>query len=140
MAAEIVDMVQRALGMGVKRAPTDSVPLPGSDRDTVLAEMSRKDSRLSARIVDDLPYTGAHLVYGVTVEMALTLSDLLIRRTHLAFETRDHAESVAGRAADIISPLLGWDDETKSARLRDYNRDVERIFRIGSATATATER
>ncbi|HEY0528510.1 MAG TPA: glycerol-3-phosphate dehydrogenase/oxidase [Gemmatimonadaceae bacterium] len=140
MAAEIVDMVQRALGAAVKRAPTDSVPLPGSDRDAVLEEISHKDSRLSERIVSGLPYTGAHLVYGVTVEMARTLSDLLIRRTHLAFETRDHAVSVAVRAADIVAPFMGWNDETKSARVRDYNRDVERIFRIGSETASTTGR
>jgi glycerol-3-phosphate dehydrogenase len=135
MAAEIVDMVQRALGAPVKRAPTDSVPLPGSDRDGVLDDISRKDSRLAVRLVEGLPYTGAHLVYGVTIEMARTLSDLLIRRTHLAFEMRDHAVSVASQAADIVAPLLGWDDETKSARVRDYNRDVERIFRIGSDAA-----
>jgi glycerol-3-phosphate dehydrogenase len=133
-------MVQRALGAAVKRAPTDSVPLPGSDRDAVLEQISHKDSPLSERIVSGLPYTGAHLVYGVTVEMARTLSDLLIRRTHLAFETRDHAVSVAVRAADIVAPFMGWNDETKSARVRDYNRDVERIFRIGSETASTTGR
>jgi glycerol-3-phosphate dehydrogenase len=139
MAAEIVDMVQRALGASVRRAPTDKAELPGSDREHVLEKLSRNDVRLSERLVDALPYTGAHLVYGVTIEMARTLSDLLIRRTHLAFEMRDHAVSIAGRAADIVAALLGWNEETKNARVRDYQRDVGRIFRIGSETAT-TER
>jgi glycerol-3-phosphate dehydrogenase len=62
--------------------------------------------------------------------MAQTLSDLLIRRTHLAFETRDHGKSVAARAADIIAPLLGWNDQTKSARIRDFEEDIARIFLI----------
>ena len=63
--------------------------------------------------------------------MAQTLSDLLIRRTHLAFETRDHGSSVALRAAQIVAPLLGWSEETKSARVREYDRDIERMFAIG---------
>jgi glycerol-3-phosphate dehydrogenase len=63
--------------------------------------------------------------------MAQDLSDLLIRRVHLAFETRDHGASVARRAAEIVAPLLGWDDQTKSARVRDFRQDIERMFAIG---------
>lgn len=77
-----------------------------------------------------LPYTEAHLVYGVSKEMAQDLSDLLIRRMHLAFETRDHGMSVAARAADTVAPLLGWDDQTKNARVREFRQDVERMFAI----------
>ena len=81
-------------------------------------------------LTPELPYTGADLVYGVRREKAQTLSDLLIRRTHLAFETRDHGSSVAARAADIVAPLLGWDDQTKSARVREYRQDIGRMFAI----------
>jgi glycerol-3-phosphate dehydrogenase len=62
--------------------------------------------------------------------MAQTLSDLLIRRTHLAFETRDHGRSIASRAAEIVAPLLGWNEDTRSARVREYELDVERMFAI----------
>ena len=101
MAAEIVDHVQDALGRERQKAPTDSVELPGADRPKEIARLQRQDSTLSIPLMDGLPYTGAHLVYGVSNEMAQDLSDLLIRRTHLAFETRDHGKSVATRAADI---------------------------------------
>jgi glycerol-3-phosphate dehydrogenase len=62
--------------------------------------------------------------------MAKTLSDLLIRRSHLAFETRDHGRGVAPRAAEIVSPLLGWNDETRRARIREFYDDVARMFAI----------
>jgi glycerol-3-phosphate dehydrogenase len=130
MAAEIVDSVQKALGEDPDRAPTDSVELPGADRASEIARLQREDAKLSDLLVGGLPYTGAHLVYGVTKEMAQDLSDLLIRRVHLAFETVDHGASVAGRAADVVAPLLGWDDQTKSARVREFNRDIERMFAI----------
>jgi glycerol-3-phosphate dehydrogenase len=130
MAAEIVDSVQQSLGEELDRAPTDSVELPGADRASEIARLQREDARLSEPLVAGLPYTGGHLVYGVTKEMAQNLSDLLIRRVHLAFETKDHGTSVAARAADIVAPLLGWDDQTKSARVRDFRQDVERMFAI----------
>jgi glycerol-3-phosphate dehydrogenase len=64
-------------------------------------------------------------------EKAQTVSDLLIRRTHLAFETRDHGKSIAGRAAEIVAPLLDWDEQTKSARVREFEQDIGRMFAIG---------
>jgi len=130
MAAEIVDQVQKSLGEDLDRAPTDSVELPGAERDAEIARLQREDARLAEPLVPGLPYTGAHLVYGVSKEMAQTLSDLLIRRVHLAFETPDHGASVAARAADIVAPLLNWDDQTKSARVREYREDIDRIFAI----------
>jgi len=131
MAAEIVDRVQQSLGQDPEPAPTDSVELPGADRASEIARLQREDGKLAEPLVPGLPYTGAHLVYGVSKEMAQGLSDLLIRRMHLAFETRDHGLSVASRAADIVAPLLGWDDQTKSARVREFRQDVERMFAIG---------
>ncbi|HXL86094.1 MAG TPA: glycerol-3-phosphate dehydrogenase/oxidase [Gemmatimonadaceae bacterium] len=133
MAAEIVDVVQRSLGQERQRAATDSTELPGADRGREIARLQHEDASLSTPLVEGLPYTGAHLVYGIRAEMAQTLSDLLIRRTHLAFEMRDHGSSVASRAAQIVAPLLGWNEETKSARVREYERDIERMFAIGKA-------
>jgi glycerol-3-phosphate dehydrogenase len=132
MAAEIVDRVQEALGRGTTEAPTDIVELPGADRAKEIARLQREDPALLEPLVDGLPYTGAHLVYGVSQEMAQDLSDLLIRRTHLSFETRDHGKSVAPRAADIVAPLLGWNDQTKSARIREFEADIARMFKIGA--------
>jgi glycerol-3-phosphate dehydrogenase len=130
MAAEIVDRVQESLGRKRERSPTDLVALPGAERANGIARLQLENGKLSEPLVPELPYTGAHLVYGVSEEMARSLSDLLIRRTHLAFETRDHGVSVAARAADIVAPVLGWDDQTKSARVREFRQDVERMFAI----------
>jgi glycerol-3-phosphate dehydrogenase len=131
MAAEIVDRVQESLGQQPNPAPTDAVELPGAERAAEIARLQREDPNLLELLVPELPYTGAHLVYGVTNEKARGLSDLLIRRVHLAFETRDHGLGVAARAADIVAPLLEWDDQTKSARVREFRQDIERMFAIG---------
>jgi glycerol-3-phosphate dehydrogenase len=131
MAAEIVDRVQETLGQRKQPAPTDTTELPGVDRARDIARLQQDDRALADPLVEGVPYTGAHLVYGATNEMAMDLSDLLIRRTHLAFETRDHARSIAPRAADIVAPLLGWDDSMKRTRIHEFEQDAARIFRIG---------
>lgn len=130
MAEDVVDRVQNLLYRRVAGAPTDTAMLPGTSREKDLIVMAQENSVLAQPLVSGLPYTGAHLVYAVKYEMAKTLSDLLIRRTHLAFETRDHGRSIARHAADIIAPLLAWDEATKRARISEYNADVERIFAI----------
>lgn len=133
MAAEIVDLVQWSLGQDRKKASTDSTELPGADRAREIGRLERETESLGVPLVEGLPYTGAHLVYGVKTEMAQTLSDLLIRRCHLAFETRDHGLSVAARAADIVGPLLNWSAQVKSARVHEFEQDVGRMFTIGKA-------
>lgn len=130
MAAEIVDAAQKILGRKRGSAATDSVLLPGGEREVGLEKLQRGNPALAVSLVAGLPYTGADLVYAVKEEMAATLSDLLIRRTHIAFETRDHGKAVSARAADIVAPLLGWSEDVKSAQLRSYQEDVERIFTI----------
>ena len=73
---------------------------------------------------------GAELVYGVKQEMAMTLGDLLIRRTHLAFATPDHARALVPRVTDLVAPLLGWDQAATTAALRDYEEELQRTFSI----------
>jgi glycerol-3-phosphate dehydrogenase len=130
MAAEIVDRVQDALGQRPTPSSTDSGELPGSDRDAEIARLQSADPALAEPLVEGLHYTGAHLVYGVKAEKAQTISDLLIRRTHVAFETRDHGAGIAARVAGVVAPMLGWSDQTKSARVREFLEDVGRIFAI----------
>ncbi len=133
MAAEVVDTVQRALGEKRGWAPTDRIELPGADRASAIARLQKDDTQLSKALVPGLAYTDAELVYGVSEEMAQTLSDLLIRRTHIAFETRDHGMSIAPRAAEIVAPLLAWTEKMKSAQLRAYGQDIDAMFTIAES-------
>ena len=83
-----------------------------------------------ARLTPELPYTLGELRYCVQHEMALTLGDLLIRRTHTAFKMRDHAVMVAEKVATAIAPLFEWDAEARHRALDRYAREVERTFAI----------
>jgi glycerol-3-phosphate dehydrogenase len=160
MAASVVNHVARALGVSARSAQTHQVTLPGGDmlslEDEVriasrtigvgsladhLVHMYGTDWRavwaivgsnraLSAPVVPTLPYIVAELHYAVEHEMALTLGDLLIRRLHVAFETRDHGISAAPAAGRAVGPLLGWSESDYAAQLAAYRDEIARIFSI----------
>lgn len=92
--------------------------------------LTRDEPALRERLDDALPYTLAEGHYAVSQEMAVTLGDILIRRTHLAFETRDHGMAAALRLANTIAPRLGWDAARVTEEVSRYERDVERLFTI----------
>ena len=90
--------------------------------------LAAADRRLAERLAPGSAAIGAEFVYGVTREMAVTLGDLLVRRTHLAFETRDQAMSIAPGVARLVATALSWDADRVAAELRDYEREVTEIF------------
>ncbi len=91
---------------------------------------AQRDPSLRKRIVDDLPYVAAEVAHAVEREMACELADVLIRRTHIAFETRDHGRSAAKRIAPAMAALLGWSNERTQQAIDNYEREVGRIFNV----------
>ncbi|WP_435627434.1 glycerol-3-phosphate dehydrogenase/oxidase [Candidatus Ferrigenium straubiae] len=64
--------------------------------------------QLMGRIVPDLPFILADLLFCARDEMAVHLSDLLRRRLPLLILTRLN-ESDLRRLAELVAPVLGWD-------------------------------
>jgi glycerol-3-phosphate dehydrogenase len=106
------------------RLATHLVSAYGSKWTDVWSAICGPGGRLG--IVDGLPYTIGELRYCMEHEMACTFADLFIRRTHLAFETRDHGLD----AAQHVAEPLGWRGEAQRAALAEYEKDVKRIFAV----------
>ena len=92
--------------------------------------MAARDTSLASPVVPTLPYIVAELHFAVEQEMALTLGDLLIRRLHVAFETRDHGLAAAPSVAQAVAPLLGWSEKDCVIQLEAYREEIRRIFEI----------
>jgi glycerol-3-phosphate dehydrogenase len=93
----------------------------------------RDDPTLAERLDAALPYTGADVVHAVEREMAVTLADILVRRTHVAFETRDQGGAAARAAAALLARRLGWDRAQERAALSRYEQDAARLFTVEPA-------
>ncbi len=160
MSAEVVDVVERELGRGPTPSETARVPLPGGDLDsyeqeterayratgshataehlvraygsrwTLVWEETRADPSLIEPLVEGLPDLRAELPYAASNEMALGIADLLVRRTHVAFEMRDNGRSVAPLVADLVASRLGWDARSREAQIATFAREAQRLFAI----------
>ncbi|MBF6589692.1 MAG: glycerol-3-phosphate dehydrogenase/oxidase [Ktedonobacterales bacterium] len=78
------------------------------------------DARLGRRLVADLPYIGAEVVWAVRAELALTVGDVLARRTHVALEDRTRGASVAAEVAALMADELGWSREERTRQAMAY--------------------
>ncbi|MEA3339764.1 MAG: glycerol-3-phosphate dehydrogenase/oxidase, partial [Chloroflexota bacterium] len=81
----------------------------GADAAWVLA-YAEENPNLGERIVPELPYLMAEALYAVQHEMALTLCDLLIRRTHVIYEAWGGGLEQARAVAELMASRLGWDE------------------------------
>jgi glycerol-3-phosphate dehydrogenase len=159
MAHDVVAAVLERFGKTPHDDPALSSPLPGGDFQSVeqlTAEIEDATGDLALakhlatshgtrwrsvwkwiqesdgldRLIPELPYTLGELRYCVSSEHAMTLGDLFIRRTHLAFETRDHGLDVAARSAAALARLLDWDADARGRAVEEYEAEVERVFSI----------
>jgi glycerol-3-phosphate dehydrogenase len=96
-------------------------------------ERAERDRSLAERIEPSLPYIVAEMVHGVEREHARTLADLLVRRTHIAYETTDHGRGAARRVAGVVAPLLDWGPEETTRQLEAYDAEVRRLFGVDPA-------
>ena len=70
-------------------------------------------------------YLGVEIYFAASHEGAMSVSDVLLRRTRIFFESGDYGLSSTARVAEIISPLLGWSADQAHASIREYEDLVQ---------------
>jgi glycerol-3-phosphate dehydrogenase len=79
-----------------------------------------------AQSIEGAPeYLQVEAVYAASHEGALHLDDVLTRRTHIAMETPDSGLAAAGRVAQLIGEMLGWDNIRCEQEVGHYVAQVE---------------
>jgi glycerol-3-phosphate dehydrogenase len=90
-----------------------------------LLDRIESDRSLGEPLVENAPYLRAEIAYAASDEGALHLDDVLTRRTRLSIETVDRGVEAAPRVAEIVGPILGWDEATVSREIDHYLARVE---------------
>jgi glycerol-3-phosphate dehydrogenase len=72
----------------------------------------------------------AEVAWAVRHEMALSLDDVLARRTRLAQELPDRGAEIAPRVAEILGSDLGWGDARQSLEVENYLAGARREFSV----------
>jgi glycerol-3-phosphate dehydrogenase len=91
----------------------------GSNASTVLDLIDEEES-LRERLVPDLPYLRAEVVYACRAEMAMTLEDVLARRTRIILEDGARGVGVAPEVAAMMARELDWSSDQTNSQVEQY--------------------
>lgn len=81
-------------------------------------------------ILEGQQWTFSDATRAVETEMACTLADILVRRTKVAFASRDHGIPAAPRIAAAVARHAGWDAAECDRQVEAYRAEVARLFTI----------
>lgn len=155
LSEEVVDLVLKKLGRKAVRCRTDTEYLPGAgpydyeaSREqfastyglpaSVSARLFRIYGTRAERVIEEAKRNvelfrmlgpdaiEAEIVYAFSSEMALTLTDCLMRRTMLGW-SRTLALDLVVRAADVARLYFGWDKNRYTREIDDYQQYVSRF-------------
>jgi glycerol-3-phosphate dehydrogenase len=104
-----------------------------------VAAMVRDRAELGERLVPGLPYLKAEAVYAARYEMALTLEDVLSRRTRALLLDAAATAGAAPSVAELMAAELGWSDEERGRQVDRFLALVERQRRAADPAEDAVE-
>ncbi len=87
-------------------------------------ELIVEDKKLAKPLAEGLPYLKAEIVYAASHEGAMSVDDVISRRTRLAFEAPQAGIDLADEIAALIAPVLGWGAKEKKASVAEYKAQV----------------
>jgi glycerol-3-phosphate dehydrogenase len=139
------------------RAPTDREPLPGGEvadyaqlsaelvkegldssvadhlvgtygaEAAAVANLATREPTLAAPLINGRPFLRAEVVYQARREMAMTVSDVLVRRTHLFHTHPRQAEEEAPLVGALLARELGWEAQREADAVAQYRAEVARM-------------
>lgn len=95
-----------------------------------IVELMRGDESLRMPLIEGLPVLCAELVYAVRYEAALTIADVLTRRTRLALIAGSAALGCLDTVADLMAKELAWNDEEKRRQISDFRAEFEAEYTV----------
>ena len=94
-----------ALGLSARQLSTPGQRATGR-RPIQLLDMIEVMQSLGTRLIDDLPYIRAEVVYACRHEMAMTPYDVLARRTSITLEDRQRGLGIVEEVAALMATEL----------------------------------
>jgi glycerol-3-phosphate dehydrogenase len=167
MAEDTINAVQRSLGRPATPGATVDHPLDGSKNYTPeywrslvsdywisqasakhlsqkfgtnatrVMELTRTDPALAAPLVAGFAPLRAEVVYCARNEMAMTIEDVLMRRTGLQIFSWQAAILAAEPAGAILAKELGWSAEQERFAVDEYTNKIRRWMQLAGLTANS---
>ncbi len=114
IAQQTVDAAVKILKATARPCQTAEVPLP-----------NRRPAPAGEKISDSPTVCASDIIHACKQEMAITLSDVMRRRTRLAL-SRAGGPEIALQVAHVMAPLLGWNPDEERAQFERYAEEWNR--------------
>ncbi len=121
MAEDAVENAVFVSKQGKKECITRTLPIGDlPERERMINDMISEDPSLAEILCPGYPYTKADVVYAVRFEMAVTVEDILARRTRLLFLDASAAMKVAEEVASLMATELDKHSEWKKEQVTGF--------------------
>ncbi|MEO6057054.1 MAG: glycerol-3-phosphate dehydrogenase/oxidase [Gemmatimonadales bacterium] len=109
-AADLGQFRERGLELGLAPAIIDHLLRHYGTEAAGIYNLCLGERRLLRRLSPPHPAVEAEVVHAVRREMAQTVEDVMVRRTHVYYETADRGVQAARRVAELMARERGWDE------------------------------
>ena len=120
VAAALTEACDCDLSEEVSRHLIDTYGMRGLE----LANLCAADPSLLEPIVPGRVEIMAQVDFGVREELAVSVSDIMVRRTQIFFRDYDQGLGAVEKVAMRMAHLIGWSDEEKEKSIDDYKAAV----------------
>ena len=103
----------------------------GSDVN-IIQELIAANPQLSEALIPGLPYIKVEAIYSVVHEMALTLDDILSRRTRALLFDREATRVAAKSVAELVAPYAQWDQQRIEQEVLAFQEICEHESTMGT--------
>jgi glycerol-3-phosphate dehydrogenase len=124
--AELAPFRERAGEIGLAQATADHLVSHYGTESAGIVNLAAIHRELQRRIHPDHPAIEAEVVHIARRELACKVEDVLVRRVHIFYETRDYGMAAAGRVAELLGRELDWEPERELREAADYRDLVAR--------------
>jgi glycerol-3-phosphate dehydrogenase len=92
-----------------------------------VANLAARDNTLAEPLAPGIPILRAEVVHQARREMAVAVSDVMIRRTHLYHRHASQGTEATPVVAGLLARELNWDAAREAASLASYLGEVQRM-------------
>ncbi|MFI5279084.1 MAG: glycerol-3-phosphate dehydrogenase/oxidase [Gemmatimonadales bacterium] len=127
---EVADLgaLETELGQeGIAKADAHHLVATYGTEASAVANLMTKDRSLGAPLIAGGPWLKAEVVYQARREMAMTVADVMMRRTHIFHMRADQGLPVTPVVAQLLGRELGWSEATMASSQRLYADEVARM-------------
>ncbi len=119
------DMEAKGRGLGLSQEILEHLGRNyGSEALTVL-KLVEEDAALGKRLIDDLPFIRAEVVYACRHEMAMTPYDVLARRTSITLEDRQRGLGALDDVVALMAQEHSWSPEQQQSMSDSFRTDMQ---------------